>query len=135
MGPVLYLLYAASISDVVSEVSKEGDPRPISLNGFADDHVMKKSFITTLEGNEELYIANIQACLYRVKKWMDSMRLKMNEGKTEFIIIGSGHQIAKCPMTHLDVNNIEVQRSSVIKYLGTHMDKKTEFQGTYNSQV
>ena len=89
---------------------------------------MKKSFIPTLEGDEELCIANIQACLYRVKKWKDSMRLKMNEGKKEFIIIGSGHQITKCSMTHLDVNNIEVQRSSVIKYLGTHMDKKLNFK-------
>ena len=46
----------------------------------------------------------------------------MNEGKTEFIIIGSS-QIAKCSTIHLNVNNIEVQRSSVIKYLGTHMDE------------
>ena len=67
MGPVLYLSYAASISDVVSEVSEEGDPRPISLNGFANDHMMKKLFIPTLEGDEELCIGNIQACLYRVK--------------------------------------------------------------------
>ena len=58
---------------------------------------MKKSFTPTLEGNEELCIANIQACLLRVKKWMDSMRLKMNEGKTEFIIIGSGHQLENAP--------------------------------------
>ena len=52
----------------------------------------------------------------------------MNEGKTEFIIIGSGHQIAKCSTTHLNVNNIELQRSSVIKYLGTHMDEKMNFK-------
>ena len=55
------------------------------------------------------------------------MRLKMNEGKTEFIIIGSGHQIAKCSTSHLNVNNVEVQRSRVIKYLGTHMDEKLSF--------
>ena len=82
---------------------------------------MKKSFTPTQEGNEELCIANIQACLYRVKKWMDSMRLKMSGGRTEFIIIGSGHQIVKCSTTHLNVN-IEVQQSSVTKYLGTHRD-------------
>ena len=115
-GAVLYLSYTASISDVVSEVSEEGDPRPISLNRFADDHAMKKSFTPTLEGDEELCIANIQACLFRVIKWMDSMRFKMNEGKTEFIIIGSGHQIAKCSTSHLNMNNVEVQRSRVIKY-------------------
>ena len=56
-------------------------------------HAMKKSFIPTLEDDEEVCIANIQACLFRVKEWMDSMRLKMNEGKTEFIIIGSSHQL------------------------------------------
>ena len=127
-GPVLYLSYAASISGVVLDVSDEGDPRLISIIGFADDHAMKKSFIPTLEDDEKVCIANIQACLFRVKEWMDSMRLKMNEGKTEFIIIGSSHQIAKCSMTHLKVNNIEVQRSSVIKYLGTHMDEKLSFK-------
>ena len=65
--------YTASISDVISEVSAERDSRPISLNGFANDHAMKKSFTPTLEGNEELCIANIQACLFRVKKWIDSI--------------------------------------------------------------
>ena len=128
VGPVLYLSYAASISDVVSDVSDEGDPRLISIIGFTDDHAMKKSFIPTLEDDEEVCIANLQACLSRVKEWMDSMRLKMNEGKTKFIIIGSSHQIAKCSMTQLKVNNVEVQRSSVINYLGTHMDEKLSFK-------
>ena len=128
-GPVLYLSYAASISDVVSDVSDEGDPRPIGIIGFADDHAMKKSFIPTLEDDDEdACIVSLQACLSRVKEWMDSMRLKMNEGKTEFIIIGSSHQIAKCSTTQLKVNNIEVQRSSVIKYLGTHMDERLSFK-------
>ena len=60
-GPVLYLSYAASISDVVSDISDEGDPRLISIIGFTDDHAMKKSFILTLEDDEEVCIANIQA--------------------------------------------------------------------------
>ena len=127
-GPVLYLSYAASISDVVSDVSDEGDPRPLCIIGFADDHAMKKSFIPTLEDDEDPCIVSLQACLSRVKEWMDSMRLKMNEGKTEFIIIGSSHQIAKCSTTQLKVNNVEVQRSSVIKYFGTHMDERLSFK-------
>ena len=127
-GPVLYLSYAASISDVVPDVSDEGDPRLIGIIGFADDHAMKKSFIPTLEDDEDACIVSLQACLSRVKEWMDSMRLKMNEGKTEFIIIGSSHQIAKCSTTQLKMNNIEVQRSSVIKYLGTHMDERLGFK-------
>ena len=68
VGPDLYLSYAASVSDVVSDVSEEGDPRPINIIGFADDHAMKKSFIPTLEADEEVCLANMQACLFRVKK-------------------------------------------------------------------
>ena len=34
-----------------------GDPRPISIIGFADDHAMKKSFIPTLEDDEEVCIS------------------------------------------------------------------------------
>ena len=55
---------------------EKGDPRPLSIIGFRDDHAMKKSFIPTLEDDEEVCIANIQACLFRVKEWMDSMRLE-----------------------------------------------------------
>ena len=50
------------------------------------------------------------------------------KAKLNFFIIGSGHQVAKCSTIHLNVNNIEVQRSSVIKYLGTHMDEKLSFK-------
>ena len=52
----------------------------------------------------------------------------MNKGKTEFMIIGSGDQIAKCSTSHLNINNVQVQRSRVIKYLGTHMDEKLSFE-------
>ena len=114
--------------DVVSNVSDEGDPGPMGIIEFADDHAMKKSFIPTLEDDEDACIVSLQACLSRVKEWMDSMRLKMTEGKTEFIIIGSSHQIAKCFTTQMKVNNVEVQRSSVIKYLGTHMDERPSFK-------
>ena len=68
MGPVLYLSYAASISDVVSDVSDEEDPRPINIIGFADDHAMMKSFIPTSEDDEEAWYSQHTGMPFKGKR-------------------------------------------------------------------
>ena len=47
-GPVLYLSYVASILDVVSDVSDEGDPRLISIIGFTDDTCYEEVIYTNI---------------------------------------------------------------------------------------
>ena len=49
---------------------------------------------------------------------MDSNRLRMNNGKTEFILLGSRSQLTKCTTEVVDVNGTEVPRSEYICYLG-----------------
>ena len=62
----------------------------INLHGFADDHVMKKSFkITNDNSNELKTIRDLEECISQVKVWMNQNRLKMNGEKTEFILYGS----------------------------------------------
>ena len=66
----------------------------INLHGFADDHIMKKSFRIVKDNSNELKtIINLEACISQVKVWMDHNRLKMNGHKTEFIIYGSRQQL------------------------------------------
>ena len=54
---------------------------------------------------------------------MDSNRLKMNNGKTEFILLGSRSQVNKCITEVVDVNGIEVTRNGSIHYLGVWIDQ------------
>ena len=63
-----------------------------------------------------------------VKLWMDENRLKINNGKTEFIMFGAKKQLAKCTTTSIDVNNTEVSTSKVVKYLGMWMDCNLTFK-------
>ena len=53
---------------------------------------------------------------------MDCNRLKMNNGKTEFIMFGS-KVLAKCITNIININGTKVQRSEVIKYLGAWLDQ------------
>ena len=54
---------------------------------------------------------------------MDSNRLRMKNGKAEFILIGSRSQLTKCTNEVVDVNGTEVPRSESICYLGLQFDQ------------
>ena len=47
----------------------------------------------------------------------------MNADKTEFIMIGSKVQLAKCITNSININGTNVQKSEVIKYLGVWLDQ------------
>ena len=79
-GSILGLvLFSAYISTLRLEV-----PRSIDLHGFADDHVMKKGFLTSKCNDEDNTIHQLQDYCMRVKNWMDHNRLKMNSNKTVY---------------------------------------------------
>ena len=54
---------------------------------------------------------------------MDQNGLKMNDGKTEFIMFATKRQLVKCVTTSIDVNNTTVNCSPIIKYLGAWLDQ------------
>ena len=57
-----------------------------------------------------------------VKNWMDTVQLKMNPSKTEFILFGNKVQLDKCNTVSIYVNGDLIVRSDVIHYLGAWLD-------------
>ena len=58
-----------------------------------------------------------------ISKWMNEVRLKLNESKTDFIYFGSKHELKKCTFDKININNETIQRSDTVKYLGGHPDQ------------
>ena len=63
-----------------------GSQRDIGLHGLADDHAIKKTFTPTKVDDESQCKYSLEQCLINIKAWMDVNRLRMNNGKTEFIL-------------------------------------------------
>ena len=73
-----------------------------------------------------------------IKVWMDQVRLKMNDSKTEFhkekykkkikktrkknIYLAGPSQLGKCITSSISVNNEIVERATSTKYLGAYLD-------------
>ena len=73
-------------------------------------------------------IHSLETCMLNVKSWMDSVWLKVNPTKMEFIYFSNKLQLDKCNVERLKVAEDLIIRSSSIKYLGVHMDEHLNFK-------
>ena len=112
-GPILYSVYASTLSNVIDN--------NISVMGYTDDHALYSTSSTDKE-SVALTLANIELCLEKVGVWMVENRLKMNQEKTEFIAFGSSHTIEQLQVESIRVGNDPVEISSHVKYLGVWFD-------------
>ena len=126
---MLYMVYTSTIESVLEAGNQTEDtllssPRKKpDLHGFADGHAMKSTFKASDRKAEALAVSNLELNSSNVKGWMDCNRLKMNDGKTEFIMFESKVQLTKCITNIIYINGTEVQRSEVIKYLQAWLDQ------------
>ena len=80
-GAYLFNMYSITISEEV-------DPG-LSLKAFADDHTIIKEFKSNQTTDESHVVNLLTDDLTKIKEWMNSVRLKMNNSKSEFIIFGN----------------------------------------------
>ena len=115
-GAFLFIAYASTLEQIV-----DGQ---LTLNGFADDHSVRLAFKPSkLDHKEELdTIAIMEKSMQDIKVWMDQVRLKMNDSKTELIYFGWPSQLGKCISDSINVNEEIIERSTTTKYLGAYLD-------------
>ena len=121
-GAYLFICYASTLSEIV--------PKSLTLNGFADDHSIRKSIKPTVPNrssssvhtDEDDTITIMEKSMVNIKSWMDAVKLKLNETKTEFIYFGGRQQLAKTHRDTININGETIQCTNKIKYLGGHLD-------------
>ena len=96
---------------------------PLTLHGFADDHVVGNKFKPGEWNEEERCMHKMEECAADLKVWMNENRLKMNSDKTEFVLFGSRLQLDKCKTKALNVDDMEVVLVDRMKYLGVILDQ------------
>ena len=87
----------------------------LSLIAFADDHAIKRE-LNPNQTTEERYVIDLLADnLTKIKEWMNSVRLKMNNSESEFIIFGNRIQVNKCATNWLNMegNSLQISKSEI----------------------
>ena len=87
-------MYASGLFNVMG-------PHLSEAVAFADDSQLYVSFQPNEYANETAAITAMQNCIDDVRKWMLINKLKLNDGKTEFLLIGTRQQIVQSEFKYL----------------------------------
>ena len=92
LGPLLFTIYASKLFEIVkahiSDVHADADVNRLYLSLKAVDAV--------------------QECIEDIRTWMAADQRKLNEGKTEVILIGTQQQLDKVNISHLEIGQASV---------------------------
>ena len=104
---------------VNSEVVKNHLP---NIHAYADDTQIYLSFKLDSTAGEQDPIAALQDCITDIRSWMIADRLKLNDDKTEFMIIGTRAQLDKVNVSEIVVGQAKVPAVTIVRNLGTWLD-------------
>ena len=114
IGPILFILFTTDLATHLSHGI---------LTSYADDTVHVDSGSPDAAGLADLK-ARLELTMRELNAWFSSNSLKLNEKKTNFIMVGSKCNLAKSADFCFDVNRTTIIRSDKIKILGIFLDSE-----------
>eukprot|EP00914_Ancora_sagittata_P027124 GHVO01053150.1.p1 GENE.GHVO01053150.1~~GHVO01053150.1.p1 ORF type:complete len:410 (-),score=27.98 GHVO01053150.1:333-1382(-) len=108
LGPVLFTLYTSSLGELLRE-------KGVSYHLYADDTQL---WIRCKPQEPHDAITQMESCIAAVKSWMTENLLKMNNEKTEFLVISSKQMQKRLVPVHLHVGGADIQPSARARNLG-----------------
>jgi hypothetical protein len=116
LGTVLFNAYTAPLSKVAEKFN-------IIDQKYADDEQLILSFKPGSKINEDQAIFNMESCIIDIRKFLHDNKLCNNSDKTEFMLIGSKHNLMKINCNSLKVDRSKIDVSDNVKNLGVMFDK------------
>ena len=82
-------------------------------------------------------VTALQDCILHINTWMTADKLKLNDDKTELIVIGTRAQLDKISISELSIDHVKVSAVCNVRNLGTwfdnHLSMKTAINNTCQS--
>ena len=119
-GPVTFLSYLSSLYDLIETYLPD-------VGGFADDNQLYLAFQPTQQGESDV-LEEMSSCIAAIRRWMLQHRLKINDGKTEVLLLGSKHQLNKVGLDTFTVGNTTVNVVDKVRNLGVIFDRELKMK-------
>ena len=114
LGPIIFTIYASSLFKVISKHLP-------TVHAFADDTQTYLSFRPSTDSCPNMK-SSLENCIMDIKQWMICHKLKLNDSKTEFIIIGSQQQLNKMTFDSIQVGDVDIVSVDCVRNLGSMWD-------------
>ncbi len=98
LGPIVFNLYTTPHADILRELG-------IEFYVYADDLLLYFTFQPIDQDSADVVVNKTQRCMV---EWMVHNKLKLNDDKTKFIVIGTREQRNKIDILHININRIYI---------------------------
>ena len=115
VGPIVFTLYTCPLG----KISRDNTDAEF----FADDEQIYVSFKPSQKGSQEDSISRLENCVTKTRTWMNANLLKLNDKKTEFVIVGTNQQLSKLKDISVRVGNETINPVETVRDLGYYLDK------------
>ena len=121
LGPILFSLFISPIGDICRKHN-------ILYHGYADDTQNYLSFKPAIPGDNHRCRKQLEKCIEEIQIWMRTNFLKLNDDKTEYIIIGTYKNLQYVADADVTIGDETITASDFVRDLGFWFDK--ELKGT-----
>ena len=123
LGPVLFNIYTQPLG----EIAKKHGLRHLF---YADNTQLYISFTAQNSNN---YVQLISKCVAEIKSWMQLNLLKLNDSKTEVILLGSRQQLSKVDRLEVEIGSTKVKSRDDVRNLGVIFDSNVTMENQVNN--
>ena len=124
LGPDFYSDYNNPVTDIFKKYG-------IGYHQYADDTQVYVTFCPGIDEQEAL--ATLEACLAEVRQWFASNSLRLNDQKTEFIIIGRTHNLQKVSTQEIAIGKDKIDPTASLKNIGAIFDQNMSLEKQLNN--
>lgn len=125
LGPLLFIRYTSKLFKIIEHHLP-------NVHAYADDTKLYISFNASFNDEQLAAVQAMESYVADIREWMLSDRLKLNDDKTEFVIIGTRQQLAKVNIDSLTVGDSTIAPSSEVKNLGCWLDNQLKMDKDIN---
>ena len=115
LGPLLFSIYTLPIADIIKS-------HGIEYHLYADDTQLYLSFDLINPPTSSDRIQKLERCLVEIQAWMTKNKLKLNEDKTEIIILSSPFNRQEINVEHIQVGTAAISPALSVRNLGVIFD-------------
>ena len=114
-GPIGYTIYTLPVGDIARR-------HQVFYHTYADDIQLYITFDPKKTSSQDAALKTLSACVADIRAWMSLNKLKLNEDKTEFLVIGSVHNLRRLENVILNVGATSSIPSKSARNLGAYFD-------------
>ena len=126
LGPLLFLIYLLPLRRIIAAFN-------ILRHGFADDAQLYNRLTLNDTAKCKQQVTNMENCLSKVRRWMRANQLKLNDSKTEVMVVTKKTQLALAKNITITIGESTISPTPVAGNLGAKLDQLMSMEPQVNA--